>query len=219
MHACWLRPRQRQAAPSVLTLAEARCCSKPRDLRHRVGFTPHHGSNHSLSLNISALWQSYLGPAGASACRVSRSKEARCCAETQDRLESSGLPAHVAAPSTSTNEPARDHLAHVDTRPVKMMAELPPRPLPWLLPAAIVPVAAGLIAHPLLVHTPHSFPALEISAGFSLLAFIGCLYVVPALGPAFAAKGLSGRDMLKSSGSQVCVVAWLFAQQAGASRS
>lgn len=82
---------------------------------------------------------------------------------------------------------------------------LAPRPLPWLLPATLVPVAAALIAHPLLVHSLHSFPALEISAGFSLLAFVGCLYVVPSLGPAFISKGLKGKDMLKTSSGDVCV--------------
>jgi hypothetical protein len=107
---------------------------------------------------------------------------------------------HGALPPTSTD--LEDPLAN-QTRSI--MAARAPRPLSWFLPAMIVPVAAGLIAHPLLVHTPHSFPALEISTGFSLLAFVGCLYVVPALGPAFVAKGLSGRDMLKLSDAQVCV--------------
>lgn len=80
---------------------------------------------------------------------------------------------------------------------------LAPRPLPWQVSAVLTPIAAGLIARPVLTTNAHSYPALEISAGFSLLAFVACLHIVPALGPAFVAKGLKGRDLLKTSGGDV----------------
>jgi len=78
-----------------------------------------------------------------------------------------------------------------------------PRPLPSYLPAVLFPLSLSLIVHPLLSTNPHSLPALEASFGFSLLAFLASLYVVPALGPAFVAKGFKGRDLLKVGGAFV----------------
>jgi UDP-N-acetylglucosamine--dolichyl-phosphate N-acetylglucosaminephosphotransferase len=84
------------------------------------------------------------------------------------------------------------------------MPALPPRPLPSLnLLALLLPLASFLIIHPLISSTPHSLPALEASVGFSLLAFLGSLYVVPALSEAFVDKGFKGKDLLKVEGDFV----------------
>jgi UDP-N-acetylglucosamine--dolichyl-phosphate N-acetylglucosaminephosphotransferase len=73
----------------------------------------------------------------------------------------------------------------------------PPRPLSALLLASLFPVSAWLIVWPLTTHLP--LPALSASLGFSILAFLSTLFLVPALGPAFVKVGLKGRDMLKQS--------------------
>lgn len=91
--------------------------------------------------------------------------------------------------------------AHLDS--MKVVKALPPRRLPFFLPAVVLPLSISLIVHPLVSSNPHSLPALEASFGFSLLALLASLYVVPALGPAFVAKGFKGRDMLKIGGADV----------------
>jgi UDP-N-acetylglucosamine--dolichyl-phosphate N-acetylglucosaminephosphotransferase len=97
----------------------------------------------------------------------------------------------------------------------------PPRPLSPLIPAILLPIATTLIVHAQLFSTttppymnvpllpqhvqnqlvvllpPTAFPALEASLGFSLVAFVMALYMIPAMGPSFIDKGLKGRDMLK----------------------
>jgi UDP-N-acetylglucosamine--dolichyl-phosphate N-acetylglucosaminephosphotransferase len=84
------------------------------------------------------------------------------------------------------------------------MPPLPPRPLPsYTLLAILLPLASSLIVHPLVSSSPHSLPALEASVGFSLLALLGSLYVVPALSEAFVEKGFKGKDMLKVDGAFV----------------
>lgn len=45
--------------------------------------------------------------------------------------------------------------------------------------------------------TPLPLGALSASVGFSILAFVSSLTLVPALGPAFVRVGLKGRDLLK----------------------
>ncbi len=96
-----------------------------------------------------------------------------------------------------------------------------PRPLPLIVPAVLLPIATSLIVHAQLgaattppymnlsllpqhvqsqlvtLLPPTAFPALEASVGFSLLAFVMALFIIPAMGPAFIEKGLKGRDMLK----------------------
>ena len=86
---------------------------------------------------------------------------------------------------------------------MKVANGLLPRRLPSLLPAVALPLSLSLILHPLLSTNPHSLPALEASFGFTILAFLASLYVVPALGPAFVAKGFKGRDLLKIGGADV----------------
>lgn len=80
------------------------------------------------------------------------------------------------------------------------MTGIPPRRLPSWLPAVLLPAALSLILHPALSDSPHSLPALEASLGFSLLALVASLYVVPALSAGFIAKGFKGRDLLKVDG-------------------
>ncbi|KAF8526101.1 N-acetylglucosaminephosphotransferase [Gautieria morchelliformis] len=73
----------------------------------------------------------------------------------------------------------------------------PPRSLSPLLLAALLPVSGWLIVRPLI--TPLPLAALSASLGFSVLAFLSSLFLVPALGPAFLSVGLKGRDLLKKS--------------------
>jgi UDP-N-acetylglucosamine--dolichyl-phosphate N-acetylglucosaminephosphotransferase len=73
----------------------------------------------------------------------------------------------------------------------------PPRSLSPLLLAALLPVSGWLIVRPL--STPLPFAALSASLGFSVLAFLSSLFLVPALGPAFLNVGLKGKDLLKKS--------------------
>lgn len=83
----------------------------------------------------------------------------------------------------------------------------PPQLLTWLIP----PIALALIAHPLLpilfptldlssLPPQPSFPALQANVGFSLLAFIGAIHIVPKVSGAFVDKGLRGRDLCKKGG-------------------
>jgi len=72
-----------------------------------------------------------------------------------------------------------------------------PRPLPgFFLLGVLVPAALWFILRPFLDPVP-SVPALYASFGFSILAFVTTLYLVPALGPRFVQANLKGRDLLK----------------------
>ncbi|TDL23139.1 N-acetylglucosaminephosphotransferase [Rickenella mellea] len=74
---------------------------------------------------------------------------------------------------------------------------LAPRPTPSkFVLAVLVPTATWFIIRPL-VEPPPPLPALHASLGFSLLAFLWTLYLVPALGQTFVKAGLKGRDLLK----------------------
>jgi len=73
-----------------------------------------------------------------------------------------------------------------------------PRPLPgFFLLGVLVPTAAWFILRPFLDPVP-PVPALYTSLGFSILAFVTTLYLVPALGPRFVQANLKGRDLLKA---------------------
>lgn len=96
-----------------------------------------------------------------------------------------------------------------------------PRAVPSVLHWVLIPLAAALVCHPLLpslaLLVPYlpgkaqpwfsyelpPFPALQASLGFSLVALLGALWSVPAVGSAFVAKGLSGKDLLKGSRAAV----------------
>jgi hypothetical protein len=86
-------------------------------------------------------------------------------------------------------------------------------PLPTLLIYTLTPVSLALIAQPLLpvvlssriiaqinLPTPHAFPALQACLGFSLLAFVGAVTVIPRVSQPLVQRGLSGRDLLKAGG-------------------
>ncbi|KAH6908028.1 UDP-N-acetylglucosamine-dolichyl [Coprinopsis sp. MPI-PUGE-AT-0042] len=72
-----------------------------------------------------------------------------------------------------------------------------PRPLPNVLLFGLVPVASWFVIRPLIDPVPQ-VPALYTSIGFSLFAFLVCLYLIPALGPIFIKANLRGRDLLKT---------------------
>lgn len=84
------------------------------------------------------------------------------------------------------------------------------RPLPVLFISTIIPIALTFIIHPLIPvfgltdHFPFppqpTFPALQANVGFSLLALVGALLVIPKASPAFLEKGIKGRDLLKPGG-------------------
>lgn len=76
------------------------------------------------------------------------------------------------------------------------MPVLRPRPLPPVLLFSLVPVASWLLVRPLIDPFP-SIPALYASIGFSILAFLATIYLVPALGPVFIKAKLGGVDLLK----------------------
>ncbi|RPD64366.1 N-acetylglucosaminephosphotransferase [Lentinus tigrinus ALCF2SS1-7] len=76
-------------------------------------------------------------------------------------------------------------------------AALRPRYLPKALLYALVPTACWFLLRPLLDPAP-PLPALHASLGFSLLALLGSLYLVPALGQTFIRANLKGRDLLKT---------------------
>jgi UDP-N-acetylglucosamine--dolichyl-phosphate N-acetylglucosaminephosphotransferase len=79
--------------------------------------------------------------------------------------------------------------------------------------ATLTPIALSLIFQPLLhIFLPNSllaslplpplptFPALQANLGFSMLAFVGAAYIIPAVSGSFVSKGLKGRDLLKPGG-------------------
>ena len=73
-----------------------------------------------------------------------------------------------------------------------------PRPLPGLLLLGVlVPAAAWFIVRPAFAPVP-AVPALYVSLGFSILAFILTLYLVPSVGPSMVKANLKGRDLLKT---------------------
>ncbi|KAI0042160.1 N-acetylglucosaminephosphotransferase [Auriscalpium vulgare] len=72
-----------------------------------------------------------------------------------------------------------------------------PRRLPSILLLSLVPVASWFIVRPLVSPIP-PLPALHVSFGLSIFAFVGTLYLVPALGPTFVKANLKGRDLLKT---------------------
>lgn len=86
----------------------------------------------------------------------------------------------------------------------------PGKPLPVLFISTLVPIALTLIIHPLIPvfglteYFPFppqpTFPALQANIGFSLLALVGTLLVIPQVTPAFLERGIRGRDMLKPGG-------------------
>lgn len=78
-----------------------------------------------------------------------------------------------------------------------------PRPLPSALLFGLVPIASWFVVRPLLDPVP-SVPALYTSLGFSLYAFLGAMYLVPALGPKFIEARLSGKDLLKTYKTPMC---------------
>jgi UDP-N-acetylglucosamine--dolichyl-phosphate N-acetylglucosaminephosphotransferase len=86
-------------------------------------------------------------------------------------------------------------------------------PPPPLLSSVLLPISIILIVHPLLplcipstllalipLPPQPTFPALQANIGFSLLAFLGAVWVVPAVSESFVARGLKGRDLLKAGG-------------------
>jgi hypothetical protein len=81
-----------------------------------------------------------------------------------------------------------------------------PRPLSgFFLLGLLVPTASWFILRPFLDPVP-SVPALYTSFGFSILAFVTTLYLVPALGPRFVQANLKGRDLLKIYSTPMCVL-------------
>ncbi|KAJ2935193.1 hypothetical protein H1R20_g1918, partial [Candolleomyces eurysporus] len=71
-----------------------------------------------------------------------------------------------------------------------------PRPLPKVLLFGILPVALWFVIRPLIDPIP-PVPAIYTSIGFSLLAFLITIYLIPALGQTFIKANLKGRDLLK----------------------
>ncbi len=77
-----------------------------------------------------------------------------------------------------------------------MIETLPARRLPSVLLFSLVPVAAWFVARPLVDPAP-PLPALYASFGFSIVALLATIYLIPALGPTFVNANLKGRDLLK----------------------
>jgi len=92
----------------------------------------------------------------------------------------------------------RGHVSPTPPTPTQVMVDGPkPRPLSgFFLLGVLVPIASWFILRPFLDPVP-SVPALYTSFGFSILAFVTTLYLVPALGPRFVQANLKGRDLLK----------------------
>ena len=97
----------------------------------------------------------------------------------------------------------------VEARPVERWGRRPP----LLLSATLTPIALALISQPLLHLLPDAvasrlpkpsstltFPALQANMGFSILAFLGAVWIVPRTGAAFVGRGLRGRDLCKPGG-------------------
>ena len=80
---------------------------------------------------------------------------------------------------------------------LRFRMQLRPRPLSPILLFGLVPVATWFIMRPFLNPVP-ALPALYASVGFSVLALLSTLYLVPALGPSFIKANLQGRDLLKT---------------------
>ncbi|TFK94139.1 N-acetylglucosaminephosphotransferase [Polyporus arcularius HHB13444] len=74
---------------------------------------------------------------------------------------------------------------------------LRPRRLPKVIPYALLPTAFWFLLRPLVDPAP-PLPALHASLGFSLLALLASLYLIPALGQTFIRANLKGRDLLKT---------------------
>lgn len=74
---------------------------------------------------------------------------------------------------------------------------LRPRRLPSTFTlAATLPVASWFIIRPLLDPAP-PLPSLFTSVGFSIIAFLVTLHLIPAVGPLFIKAGLRGKDKAK----------------------
>ncbi|KAH8108709.1 N-acetylglucosaminephosphotransferase [Phellopilus nigrolimitatus] len=74
---------------------------------------------------------------------------------------------------------------------------LRPRPLPSTLGLSVLlPTAAWFVLRPL-IDPALALPSLFTSVGFSIIAFLATLYLVPALGPVFVKAGLKGKDRAK----------------------
>ena len=74
-----------------------------------------------------------------------------------------------------------------------------PKPHPlflFFLLGVLIPVALCFILRPFPDLVP-SVPALYTSFGFSILAFVTTLYLVPTFGPRFIQANLKGRNLLK----------------------
>lgn len=80
-----------------------------------------------------------------------------------------------------------------------------PRPLPTILLASLVPIAAWFVIRPLIDPVP-SLPSLYTSVAFSIFALLATLYLVPALGPTFVKANLKGRDLLKIYHTPMCEI-------------
>lgn len=73
-----------------------------------------------------------------------------------------------------------------------------PRPLPgFLLLSLLIPAAAWFMLRPIIAPIP-ALPALNVSVGMSIIAFLLTLYLVPAVGPSMVKANLKGRDLLKT---------------------
>lgn len=86
-----------------------------------------------------------------------------------------------------------------------MSDSLPARRLPSVLLFSLVPIAAWFVVRPLVDPVP-PVPALYVSVGFSIIALLATVYLVPALGPTFVKANLKGRDLLKTYNTPMCVL-------------
>ncbi|KAH7910811.1 glycosyl transferase family 4-domain-containing protein [Hygrophoropsis aurantiaca] len=77
-----------------------------------------------------------------------------------------------------------------------MAPALSPRPLSSVLLVSLIPIASWFVVRPLLDPSP-PLPALYVSFGFSIFAFLAALFLIPAVGPTFIKANLKGRDLLK----------------------
>ena len=78
-----------------------------------------------------------------------------------------------------------------------MAPPLQPRSLPGNAALAVlIPTATWLIFRPFIDPVPR-LPVLYTSLGFSIIAFLSTLYLVPVLGASFIKAGLKGKDLLK----------------------
>lgn len=62
--------------------------------------------------------------------------------------------------------------------------------------AVLVPTATWFIVRPFVDPAP-ALAGVYTSIGYSIIAFVATLFLVPALGDAFIRAGLKGRDLLK----------------------